>query len=119
ITSTKRKRVNDWSLAFASCWYSINGFLIFVARIKNRHKRFLRNAHLPDHFHPLLALFLLFEQFAFSAHVAAVAFGGDIFAQGFDGFTGNDFGTDGCLDRNFEEMSRNFFLQPADQSPAP
>ena len=42
--------------------------------------------------------------------VAAVAFGGDVLAEGLDGLTGDDAAADGGLDGDLEEV--------ADQGPA-
>jgi hypothetical protein len=44
----------------------------------------LRDLDLAELPHPLLPLFLLFEQFAFAGHVAAIAFGQHVLAQGLD-----------------------------------
>jgi putative addiction module antidote len=43
-----------------------------------------------------LPLFLLFQQLALAGGVAAVAFGGDVLAQGRDGFAGDDLAADTC-----------------------
>ena len=57
--------------------------------------------------HAFLAFFLFFEEFAFAADVAAVAFGDYVFANRADGFTGNYSAADGGLDGNFEHLARN------------
>ena len=50
---------------------------------------------------------MLFQQFAFAGHIAAVAFGQHIFARGFDGFAGDDFAVDRGLNGDFEHLTRD------------
>src|SRR5690625_1365438 len=52
---------------------------------QNSQERFLRNFYLSYLLHAALAGLLLFKQLAFAADIAAIAFGGDIFAKGLDG----------------------------------
>ncbi len=59
---------------------------------------FLGDVDRADGFHPFFAFFLFFQQFPFAGDVAAVAFSGDIFPHGTDGFAGDDFSADGGLD---------------------
>ena len=79
--------------------------------IENRQERFLGNRHRADGLHPLLAGFLLLEQFSLSADIAAVAFGGHVLAMGLDGFTGDDLATDGGLQRYLELMAVDLLSQ--------
>ena len=71
----------------------------------------MRDLYFAELFHPLLTLFLLLEQFAFPGNVPPVAFRRHILAEGGNGFTGYDAGTDGSLDRDFELMLRDFFFK--------
>ncbi len=71
----------------------------------------LRNFNVADHFHALFALLLLLEQFALSADVAAVALGGDVFAEGIDGRPRDDRSTDGALDGDLELLAGDRTLQ--------
>ena len=57
------------------------------------------------------ALFLLLEEFALSGDVAAVAFGGDVFAHGGDRFAGDDVPSDGGLDSDDEHLGGDDFLE--------
>ena len=88
-----------------------------VALFKHGQERFLGNVDRPHILHALLAFFLLFQQLAFPRDVAAVALGGHVLPHGFDGFTGNDLPTDGRLQRDFELMSIDLFLELAQDGP--
>ena len=85
-----------------------------ITRFKNCHEGFLRNIHRPHALHALFAFLLLFQELALAGDVAAVAFGGDVFADGFDGFSRDDLAADGGLEGNFEKVAGDFFLE-ADQ----
>jgi len=54
-------------------------FLVSV-HLQRRDKGLLRDFHLAELAHPLLSGLLLVEQFALTAHVAAIALGGDVLA---------------------------------------
>ena len=62
----------------------------------------MRNFNRANFLHALFALFLFFEEFALAGDVAAVAFGGDVLAEGADCRAGNDLGTNGGLDGDGE-----------------
>ena len=47
--------------------------------------------------------------------VAAVALGEDVFADGADGFAGDDAAADGGLNGDLEHLARNQFAQARDQ----
>ena len=64
-----------------------------------------------DGLHALFALLLLLEELALSRDVAAVALGGDVFAEGTDGFSGDDLGADRRLNRDFVLLLRDDLLQ--------
>lgn len=64
-----------------------------------------------DVFHSLFPFLLFFEEFAFSADVAAVAFGDDVFSEGFDGVGGDDFLADGGLDTDFVLLPGDDFFE--------
>ena len=86
--------------------------------LKDFHEGALGDVDLADLFHFLFALFLLFPELALAGDVAAVAFGGDVFGDGADGFAGDDFAADGGLDGDFEELLRDdFFELGADGAP--
>jgi hypothetical protein len=48
---------------------------------------------------------LLVQELLLPRDIAAVAFGGDVLAEGGDGFPRDDFPADRGLDRDFEEAS--------------
>jgi len=54
---------------------------------------------------------LLFEEFALSGDVAAVAFCGDVFAHGRDGFAGDDVSSDSGLDGDDEHLGGDDFFE--------
>ena len=83
------------------------------------NKRFLRYVHIPNGFHPLFAFFLFLEEFSFAGDVAAVAFGGHVFAEGADGFGCDNFATDGGLDLHGELLARDNFLELFGQGASP
>src|SRR4051812_26778709 len=76
-----------------------------VAIIEDREECLLRDLDIPYLFHTLLALFLLFEKFAFARNIAAVALGGDILAEGRDAFPGDHAAANRRLDRDFKLMT--------------
>ncbi len=86
--------------------------------LQHREKSFLRDLDAADFFHPLFAFFLFFEQLAFARDVAAVAFGDDVFAHGFDGFAGDDLAADSGLDGDLEHLPRDEFLHLRGQQTA-
>ncbi len=55
--------------------------MMLFAEFEDGEEGLLGDFDAADGLHALLALFLLFEQFAFAGNVAAVAFGGDVFAE--------------------------------------
>src|SRR6476469_2210316 len=61
----------------------LGGF--FLPHAQSSNKRLLRNADAAVLAHALLPFLLLLEELAFAGGVAAVAFGGDVLAQGGDG----------------------------------
>src|SRR6185437_1646695 len=89
-------------------------FLLF-ADLQHGEERLLRNVHLADPLHALLALFLLFEQLALAADVATVALGDDVLADGGDGLAGDDLRADGRLNSHLEHLPRNQFTHLRDQ----
>src|SRR5687768_369809 len=82
-----------------------------IPALQDRHERLLRDIDAADALHALLALLLLLQQFALARHVAAVAFGGDVLADGFDGLAGDDLPADRGLQRDLEEVAVDFFFQ--------
>src|SRR5262245_16109381 len=83
---------------------------VFV-HLERGDERLLRDLHLAELAHPLLALLLLFEKLALSRDVAAVTLSKHILAQRSDGLARDDAPADRCLDRNLEEVRRNELLQ--------
>ncbi len=78
---------------------------------ENGKEGFLWHFDASDLFHALFAGFLLLQEFAFTAHVAAVAFCSHVFADGLYSLSGNDFSADSGLDGDVELLSRNEFFQ--------
>ena len=79
-----------------------------VPRLQYRHERFLRDVDAADALHALFAFFLFLQQLAFAGDVAAVAFGGDVFADGLDRLAGDDFAADRGLQGNLEQVAGDF-----------
>ena len=75
------------------------------------HEGMLGDGDLADLFHPLFSLLLLFPELSFPGNVAAVALGGDVFREGREGFSGDDFSADGGLDGDFKLLTGNDFLE--------
>ena len=65
-----------------------------------------------------IRFFLLFKEFAFADHIAAIAFGEHILTQRHDGLAGNDSAADRCLDRDLKQLTRDQVLQPLAQRAA-
>lgn len=85
------------------CWRAC---VVLIVEFQNGEEGFLRDLYAADLFHAFLALLLFFEELAFAGYVATVALGGYIFADGFDGFAGNDFGAYGSLHGHVELLAR-------------
>src|SRR3990172_7949012 len=72
---------------------------------------FLRDLDGADPLHPLLAFLLLLEELALAGDVAAVALGQHVLAHRPDRLAADDMRTDGRLDRHFEHLARDQFLE--------
>src|SRR5262245_43847577 len=92
--------------------------LTFGSHLQDGEKRFLRNLHLADLLHPLLALFLLLEQLALARDVAAVTLGEHVLAQRLDRLAGDDPAADRRLDRDLEHLPRDQLAHLRGQRPA-
>jgi len=95
-----------------------------VAHLEGGDEGGLRDFDLAELAHPLFALLLLFEELAFAGHVAAIAFGQHVLAQGLDGLARDDAAADRRLDRYREELAPppHWRFDPTDQrrlSPLP
>src|SRR5581483_11073410 len=71
----------------------------------------LRDLHLAELAHALLALLLLLEQLALARDVPSVALGQHVLPQRADGLAGDDASADRRLDRDLEEVRRDQLLQ--------
>ena len=91
--------------------YGLAGELLFRAGFEHGEKGFLRNVDGADRFHPLFAFLLLCPEFALAGDVAAVAFGGHVFAHGGIGFAGDDAAADSGLDGDLEHVAVDFGAQ--------
>src|SRR5208283_5143704 len=92
---------------------------VLLPDLEQGQESLLRNFDPAYLFHPLLAFLLLFEQLSFSRDVAAVALGGDVFAQRLHGFPRDNLGADPGLNRNFEHLAWNQLAHFFAQRPAP
>src|SRR6266404_5227380 len=81
-------------------------------------KGFLRDVDLAELPHLLLAFLLFLQKFSFTCDVAAVAFRGDVLAQGAHGFARDHLAADRRLDRNLEHVRRDQFLHLFDHDAA-
>ena len=79
----------------------------------------MRDVYVPDLLHALFPLFLLLEQFSFSAYVSAVALRRHVFSHCTDGFAGDDLSTDCGLQCDLEELSGEYILKLGAKRPAP
>ena len=75
------------------------------------HKCALRHLHGSYLAHSLLALLLLFEQFALTRDITSITLGCNILANLLNCLTGNDFGAYCSLNRNIELLARDEVLQ--------
>ena len=90
--------------------------LFFVAGdFQDGEEGFLGDVDLADALHAVFAFFLFFKEFAFAGNVSAIAFGEHIFANGGDGFAGDDPAADGGLDRHFKHLAGNQLSEAANQ----
>src|SRR5467141_824610 len=79
--------------------------------LQRRDERLLRDVHLAELAHALLAFLLLLEELALARHVAAVALGGHVLAEGAHGLARDDLAADGGLDRDLEHVRRDQLLE--------
>src|SRR6266851_4253429 len=84
-------------------------FVVGGGNLEDREERFLRNIHLADALHALLAFLLFFEELALARDVAAVALGENVFADRRDRFARNHAAADRGLNRHFKQLPRNQF----------
>src|SRR6266851_1812521 len=77
------------------------------SHLQHGKERFLRDLHLPDLLHALLAFLLLLEELALAGDVAAVALGEHVLAHRLDRFPRDDAAADRGLNRHFEHLPRN------------
>ena len=75
--------------------------------LQRRDERLLRDLHLAELAHALLAGFLLLEQLALARRVAAVAFCGHVLAQRADRLAGDDLAADRRLHGDLEHVRRD------------
>ncbi len=68
--------------------------LIIFVQFQDSHKCLLRDIYRTDGFHPFFTFGLLFEEFLFPRNITTITFSEDIFAEGGDVFTGDDFVAD-------------------------
>src|SRR5262249_46158363 len=71
------------------------------------HERLLRDLDPADLLHPLLSLFLAFEEFALPGDVSAVALREHVLALRLDGLASDDPAADRGLDRHVEQLARD------------
>src|SRR5712691_589105 len=90
-----------------------------LVRLQDRQERFLRDLHLADLLHALLALGLLGPELALAGDVAAVALGGDVLLHRRDRFAGDDSAADRGLDGDLEQVPVDLAAQLLDEPAAP
>src|SRR5688500_18675023 len=81
-----------------------------ILLLQDGHERLLRDVDAADALEALFAFLLLFQELALSGDVAAVALGGDVFADGLDGLAGDDLAADRRLERDLEQVAVVCFL---------
>lgn len=84
---------------------------IFSVEFQHSHECTLRNFNRTDLPHSLLSLLLLFKQFSLAGNISSITLCSHILADSLHGLTGDNLGSDGCLDCNIELLTRNEFLQ--------
>src|SRR5437764_14789465 len=87
------------------------GALGLVAHFEGGNEGGLGNLHLAELAHALLALFLLLEQLALAADVAAIALGEHVLPERLHGLARDDTAADRGLDRDLEKLARDQVLQ--------
>src|SRR5882757_10006367 len=88
-------------------WIHRRSIASVLIHLQRRDERFLRDVDLAELAHLLLALFLLVEELALAADVAAIAFRRHVLAQGAERFAGDDLAADRGLDRDHEHVARD------------
>src|SRR5262245_66591059 len=82
-----------------------------LVHLERGNERLLRNLHLTELAHSLLALLLLLKKLALPRDVAAIALGEHVLAQRPDRFARAGAPADRRLDRNLEEVRWNELLE--------
>src|SRR5579862_4482939 len=95
--SATSKWLNRWLPTSTDKPYLCGSLPFAAADFQHCQERLLRDIDPPDPFHAALAFFLLFEQLALAADVAAVAFGQYVFAHTRNRFPRDHFAADGRL----------------------
>ena len=80
-------------------------------QLQHGEERFLWHLNVSDLLHTFLASLLFLQQFALTAHVAAVALGKHVFAHLLHRLAGNDLCTDSSLDSYIELLARQQLLE--------
>src|SRR5690606_949336 len=81
-----------------------------TVNLENSQEGFLGNFNIANLLHAFLAGLLFLQQLLLAAHVAAVAFGSHVLAQGLDRLTGNDLAADCRLNGHIIHLTGNQFL---------
>src|SRR5262245_52210143 len=91
---------------------------LILLHLQRGDEGLLRDLHLAELAHALLAALLLLGQLALSRDVAAVALGEHVLPERADGLAGNDASADRRLDGDLEEVGGNQLLQLLAHGPA-
>src|SRR4029077_5757054 len=84
---------------------------LIIIHLKRGDEGFLGNLDFAELAHLLLALFLLVEELALAADIAAIAFRRHVFSQRGKRLTGDHLAANGGLDRNLEHVARDQVFQ--------
>src|SRR5690606_31872171 len=91
---------------------------LILIHFQRRNESLLRDFHLSEFAHFLLAGLLLLEQLALAGDVTAVALGQHVLPKGTDGFARNNPAADRRLNGDLEEMRRDELFQFLAHGPA-
>src|SRR5215217_5526507 len=92
--------------------------LLASIELQNGQEGLLGHLNPSDLLHSLLARFLLLEQLALAADIAAVELGGDVLSQRLHGVAGENPRARRGLNRNVEELTRDGLLKALHERPA-
>ena len=85
--------------------------LLFFIQLQHAHECLLRDLYIADLAHTFFTFLLFFQKLSLTGDITAIAFGQYILAHCLDRLSGNYLAADGCLNRDFKQVARDFIFK--------